>query len=147
MKTYYDTGILLKLYLNEADSTPVRQFVVEEGRALLVHAFHQAEMISAIQLKVFRQDCSRVQARSTLEHIESDRRENVLIETTIDWNQAWPMCFELSRNYSQFTGCRTLDTLHLACALITESEQFVTSDERQIRMAKKVGLKVVNPVR
>lgn len=146
MKTYYDTGILLKLYLNEADSPPARQFVVEQGRSLLIHAFHQAEMTSAIQLKVFRKECSRTQASKILEHIESDRRENVLIETTIDWNQAWLKCFELSRSYSRMTGCRTLDSLHLACALVIKSERFITSDVRQIRMAKKIGLNVVNPI-
>ena len=103
-------------------------------------------MTSAIQLKQFRKECTRAQARLILAHIESDQRDNILIETTIDWNQAWQKCLELSRNYAQTTGCRTLDTLHLACALITESERFVTSDERQIRMAKKVGLTTINPV-
>ena len=147
MKAYYDTGILLKLYLNESDSDVVRRYVVEQGRTLLIHSFHLAEMTSAVQLKVFRRECSRAQARSILRHIESDRQENVLSETGIDWNQAWAKCSEISRSYSQLTGCRTLDTLHLACALITESQQFITSDQRQIRMAKKVGLQVLNPSR
>ena len=147
MKIYYDTGILLKLYLNEPDSSRVRRYVVERGNALLINSFHQAEMTSAIQLKVFRKECSQAQARVTLEHIEADRRENVLIQTTLDWNQAWSKCVELSTAHSRSTGCRTLDTLHLACAVIIETDRFVTSDERQIRLAKRIGMDVVNPVR
>lgn len=147
MKIYYDTGILLKLYLNEPDSSRVRRYVVERGNALLITSFHQAEITSAIQLKVFRKECSQTQARVTLKHIEADRRENVLIQTTLDWNLAWSKCVELSTAHSRSTGCRTLDTLHVACAVIIETDRFVTSDERQIRLAKRIGMDVVNPVR
>jgi predicted nucleic acid-binding protein len=38
---------------------------------------------------------------------------------------------------------RTLDALHIACALEWKTEVFVSSDLRQISAAKKTGLKVV----
>ena len=70
MKTYYDTGILLKLYLNEAASDQVRKFVVDLGRPLLIHSFHLTEINSAVQLKVFRRECTRAQARSIIGHLD-----------------------------------------------------------------------------
>jgi predicted nucleic acid-binding protein len=38
---------------------------------------------------------------------------------------------------------RTLDALHIGCALEWKAEVFVSSDLRQISAAKKIGLKVV----
>jgi predicted nucleic acid-binding protein len=39
---------------------------------------------------------------------------------------------------------RTMDALHIGCALEWEAELFVSSDKRQILAAKKAGLKVVS---
>jgi len=38
-------------------------------------------------------------------------------------------------------GVRTLDTLHVACALQFNAERFWTFDERQAKLAKVTGLK------
>jgi predicted nucleic acid-binding protein len=38
---------------------------------------------------------------------------------------------------------RTLDSLHVACALQLKAEQFWTFDERQAKLAKAEGLKAV----
>jgi predicted nucleic acid-binding protein len=38
---------------------------------------------------------------------------------------------------------RTLDAIHIGCALEWQAEVFVSSDLRQISAAKKIGLKVV----
>ena len=38
---------------------------------------------------------------------------------------------------------RAMDAIHLACALVTEPDLFVSSDQRQITAARRVGLKVV----
>jgi len=38
-------------------------------------------------------------------------------------------------------GTRTLDTLHVACALELKAERFWTFDQRQAKLAKAAGLK------
>ncbi|MDA7629529.1 hypothetical protein OAE11_00815 [Akkermansiaceae bacterium] len=37
-------------------------------------------------------------------------------------------------------GCRTLDVMHVACAMQLEITSFVTSDDRQRKLAKLAGL-------
>ena len=48
----------------------------------------------------------------------------------------------LSATHSEKTGARAIDLLHVACALLLESEVFLTSDQRQAALAKAEGLQV-----
>ena len=42
-------------------------------------------------------------------------------------------------------GCRTLDILHVACALQIKPDLFVTFDSRQQQLAEEAGLATSNP--
>ena len=50
------------------------------------------------------------------------------------------VCADLGFRYGPKLGVRTLDTLHVACALKLRAEQFWTFDSRQTKLAKAVGL-------
>jgi predicted nucleic acid-binding protein len=54
---------------------------------------------------------------------------------------ALEVCSRLSREYGPKLWMRTLDTLHVACALELKAERFWTFDERQGKLAKAAGLK------
>jgi predicted nucleic acid-binding protein len=54
---------------------------------------------------------------------------------------AFELCADLARRYAPKLGMRTVDTLHVACALELKAKQFWTFDERQAKLAKAVGLK------
>jgi len=54
---------------------------------------------------------------------------------------AFELCADLARRYGPKLGTRTLDSLHVACALELKAKQFWTFDERQTKLAKAVGLK------
>ena len=54
---------------------------------------------------------------------------------------AFELCADLARRYGPKFGMRTLDTLHVACALELKAERFWTFDERQAKLAKAVGLR------
>jgi predicted nucleic acid-binding protein len=47
---------------------------------------------------------------------------------------------ELTESLSAQLGCRTLDVLHVAAALVLHATEFVTLDERQRRLAAAAGL-------
>ena len=51
----------------------------------------------------------------------------------------------MADRFASVTGARTLDTLHVAAARVLEADQFVTSDQRQILLARQVGLAVLDP--
>ena len=50
-------------------------------------------------------------------------------------------CVQLAQQYASSVSMRTLDTLHVACALELGAERFWTFDQRQAKLARAVGLK------
>ena len=55
---------------------------------------------------------------------------------------AFEVCADLGRRYGPRLGIRTLDSLHVACAVELKAERFWTFDERQAKLAKAQGLKL-----
>lgn len=52
----------------------------------------------------------------------------------------WEASIGLVRQYGPALGVRTLDSLHVACALELKAERFWTFDERQAKLAEAAGL-------
>jgi hypothetical protein len=63
----------------------------------------------------------------------------------VDWDSAWERCRALSDAHAGATGCRTLEALHVACAVLGFAAEFATSDRRQLALAELAGLRVINP--
>ena len=147
MKLYYDTGLLLKLYTHERDSEAVRKFVVRRREALVFTPLHHSECVSALRLKCFRGEAREEEVAGALRDIESDFAAGVLCKVPMDWDAAWVRCRILSDAHAASTGCRTLDSLHVACALLLGADQLVTADARQANLARKAGLRLVNPLK
>lgn len=143
---YYDTGILLKLYTPERESKRVRDFVVGRGRAIRITDLHVCEAVSAFRLNEFRGECTTQQATEAIAAIEEDIRARTLRLATLDWPSAWMRCQMLAQSFAGRTGVRTLDTLHVACALTLRVGEFIASDRRQLALARASGLKATNPL-
>jgi hypothetical protein len=58
-------------------------------------------------------------------------------------DEAFGVSVQLAKAHIAHTGTRTLDTLHVAAALQLGAREFWTLDERQAKLAKTVGLRVV----
>lgn len=142
---YYDTGVLVKLYTLEPESPQVRQFVLSREEPLPFHSLHRSECASAFHLKAFLRECSLPEANRVLADMDADVRSGVLADLSLDWDKVWELCFDLARSHASETGCRTLDTLHVACALELGCREFATSDRRQALLAERLGFTVHNP--
>jgi len=142
---YYDTGVLLKLYTEEAASRTVREFVSKRREPLPFSLLHRAECVSALHLKTFRGECTLAQANAALADMDDDLARGFLRELPIDWERTWLACHELAARHAAATGSRTLDTLHVACARTALFREIVTTDERQAELAVLCGLKVIRP--
>jgi predicted nucleic acid-binding protein len=101
-----------------------------------------SECVAAFRLKCFRKECLDFEAAQAILDIESDIRSGVLLQTALDWDEAWRQCRILADSHTATTGCRTLDALHVACAKQLGIREFVSTDNRQCKMAKIAGMKV-----
>ena len=93
-----------------------------------------------IAQQVFRGTLSLSEAREVYRQLEGDRAAGPWVEVGLP-DHAFDLCADLARRYSPKLGVRTLDSLHVACALELKAERFWTFDERQAKLAKAEGLK------
>jgi predicted nucleic acid-binding protein len=84
--------------------------------------------------------CPAAQAQQAHRHPEKDRAAGLWVEVEMP-EDVFDVCADLVRRLRPGLGVRTLDSLHVACALQLKAEQFWTFDERQAKLAKVVGLK------
>ena len=144
MDTYYDTGLLLQLYFGGEQAEALDQYVARRRSAIPVSGFEELEMTNAMQLKLFRGEITTAALAGVAHHVKDDFDLGRLVRRPVAWPEAFAEAMRLSGAVSAATGCRTLDILHLATARLWGCTRFVSTDARQIRAAKRVGLKIVD---
>jgi predicted nucleic acid-binding protein len=101
---------------------------------------HSAECSHAIAKQVFYRKISQAEADTVFDALKHDRADSLWLETAIP-EGSFELCADLARRYAPKLGMRTLDTLHVACALELKAERFWTFDERQAKLAKAQGMR------
>ncbi|HXP61622.1 MAG TPA: hypothetical protein VN829_14085 [Dongiaceae bacterium] len=154
MRAYADSSFILRLVTGETDSpvaiaeyrrlgSPKLFFLplhaLEVRNAILQRAFHQRRSISSGERRQVARERDAALAR--LEHLLARR---ALLDVTLDMEAAITLAANLSSAHTERLGARAIDLLHVAGALTLESELFLTTDERQARLANAEGLKVVS---
>ena len=143
MNLYYDSGVLVKLYVREESSDAVARFLAERGEAVIVNHLHELEIRNALRLKRFRDEIDDGQLVASMAMLETDLAAGRLIRGRIDWS---PVCAEAERLSAAMTasiGVRTIDLLHVAAALNQAASGLVSLDHRQRAAARVSGLEVV----
>ncbi len=139
MKTYVDTSFIVSLYVTDSHSIDSRQRV-QTLSTVWWTPLHSAEWAHAIAQQVFRGTLSPSEAQEMYRQLEDDRTDGPWLEVGLP-DRALDLCADLARRYGPKLAVRTLDSLHVACALELKAERFWTFDERQAKLAKAEGLK------
>ena len=106
---------------------------------ILITRLNRSEVAHAIHLYVFRRMLSYSEAEQSWKDFEKDCVKGVWFAVDLP-DRAWETCIDLARQHGPTLGVRTLDSLHVACALQLKAERFWTFDDRQARLAEAVGL-------
>jgi predicted nucleic acid-binding protein len=138
---YLDTGCLVKLYYPEPESAAVAAAVV--GEPIAFTALHELEIVTAMQLKVFRGEARPQQVVAAIGLVREDLAAGKLMDWPTDWRSTFHEAVRVAQTHAAATGCRSLDTLHCALAKAVSASLFVSSDERQIKLARAAGLRVL----
>ncbi len=145
MATYFDTGLLVKIYVNEPDSPRVFSLVQTLAGPLLFTRFQRAELVNTLRCKQGRGELSEADVTKALADIRSDMRSGVLAFRELAWERVFAGTVRLSNAYATTTLCRTLDAIHAAQALQLKATGFATKDARQAALARVAGLNVLVP--
>ncbi|MFZ0137771.1 MAG: type II toxin-antitoxin system VapC family toxin [Candidatus Sulfotelmatobacter sp.] len=139
MTVYADTSFLASLYVRDPHSAAAVERMKEKPRVWFTPLL-AAECSHAIAKQIFYRKISQAEADTVFDILKRDRVNNMWLETAMP-EAAFHLCADLGRRYAPTFGMRTLDTLHVACALELKAERFWTFDERQAKLAKTTGLK------
>ena len=154
MRIYADSSFILRLLTIDPESEeamseyrrlgcprlfflPLHALEVRNG--ILQRAFHERRSLSSgARPDVARErDAALARLRAFI-----DRRN--LIEVTLDLEAPLAKAVQLAQAHTERSGTRAIDLLHVACALALESELFLTTDDRQARLAKAEKLNVIS---
>lgn len=138
MSICVDSSFLVSSYVSDSNSRESDRRRLNTP-AIWLTPLNRAEFAHAVYRYVFRSQMNLAHANQLWNIFQGDCVRGIWIQTGFP-DSAWRMGAELARKHGPALGIRTLDTLHVACALELKAERFWTFDERQARLAEAVGL-------
>lgn len=140
MSVYADTSFIVSLYVTDAHSAEARRRV-QGAPPLILTPFHRAEWAHALAQHQFRGNLASDAVRRFQTQFMADEASG-LFRGSIVPETAFDLCADLARKHGPSLAMRTLDSLHVACALELKTNRFWTFDGRQAKLAKLEGLKI-----
>ena len=144
MSSYLETSFLVSLYTPDVNSAAAAARISRANGPFQLTSFCALELSNAIQLRVFRREITRGQAKAAMADVATDLTSGIFsaIATPV---AVYETAQQLVRKHTASLGVRTLDILHVAAAMVLKADAFYTFDRRQARLARVAGLVV--PVR
>lgn len=138
MSVYVDSSFIASLYAQELHSAEADRRM-SSAPTVLLSPLNRAELAHAFSFQVFRSRISEARALSLWQQFENDCSRGLWRCVDLP-SRAWESSIDLARRHGATLGIRTLDSLHVACALELRADKFWTFDERQAKLAEAVGL-------
>jgi predicted nucleic acid-binding protein len=138
---YADTGFLVSLYGEDEHSSEATALLTRRPVFVLT-SLGEAEFTNAIELRIFRKQWTRLEARS-VQDLFSQHQAAGMFQMQPLSAEIWDKSLSLSRRHSAYLGTRTLDLLHVAIALTVGVDVFYTFDERQRKLVKAERLRLL----
>lgn len=108
---------------------------------MIITPLGEIELLNAIEQNVFQKEINQSEAYQAFHTFQSDVHDGIFQIHPLS-----PAIFEkakqISKKQTSQLGCRTLDVLHVASALLCKANEFWTFDANQTKLAKIVGLTV-----
>jgi hypothetical protein len=135
MKVFFDSSAFAKRYVVEPGSDRVEK-ICSQSTMLGVSSICLPEIVSAL-CRLRRQSViTEDQYKNAKEGLLRDIEDALICNIT-------PSVIKQSIHILETSKVRSLDALHIACALEFEAETFVSSDLQQLSAARTAGLKVL----
>jgi predicted nucleic acid-binding protein len=134
---YWDTSVLLKLFVEEDDSRVFAALIEEAGEVIYTSELSRLELLRALWGK--RLDESIVPgAEKTLMHrfeSEVEMKRIILVPFGADVRREFETVLRVCYTRRRPIRVRTLDALHLASALALKAKEIVCTDARMRKAA------------
>ena len=138
MTTYADSSFVVPIYAKDVHTSESLRRMSSRPFVWLT-PFNRTELAHSLNRQVFRTRISAFEAQLAWAVFERDCAQGIWIPVSLP-ERTWETSIDLARKHGPTLGVRTLDSLHVACALELKAQRFWTFDERQARLAEAVGL-------
>lgn len=142
MNAYADTSFLLSLYGRDVHSPKADGVILKNRPTFFLTPFGEAEFANACEFRLFLKLWTATEARAVRERFLSHLGSGVFQMEELSL-EVWRTAVTLSRRHTAKLGTRTLDVAHVATALVLKPDAFCTFDERQRKLARAEGLRVL----
>jgi len=139
---YADSSLLVSSYVEDVHSVEADRRM-NAAPSVWITPLNRSEVAHAIHQCIFRGSLALPDAQSAWKDFQKDCKEGIWIPVNLP-ERTWEISIDLARRHGPTLGVRTLDSIHVACALELKAEKFWTFDDRQARLAEAVGLDI-NP--
>lgn len=139
---YFDTGLVLKLIVEEPLSEVIQKWLELRSVPVPYTLLVELEVENTLQAKYFRKEIDARQFRSCQKLIQELIADGKFCRPQLSMEEVMMESFEVMPKVTAQTGCRTLDLLHVVSAIKLGYEEFVTADRRQAEAARLLDLKV-----
>lgn len=143
MTAYFDTSILLKGYVSEANSPAAVEIIQTTQSPIPFSHILEIELRTGIRLKHGRGEITASQMKASLHAVESDLANGILIRPEYNLEAVYTRAETLSAKHAVATLARSADILHIAAALEAGCGFFASFDDRQRKIAALAGLKII----
>jgi predicted nucleic acid-binding protein len=142
LSVYADTSFLVSLYVLDANSALAAARMKQIQLPLLLSSLGELELTNAIGLRLYRKEIRPAVAKSSLILLQKDLEDGVLLVKPLP-AAAFERAKQISRKHTPKLGTRSIDTLHVAAAIVLQASSFLTFDKRQANLAAAAGLRVL----
>jgi predicted nucleic acid-binding protein len=136
---YFDSSLLVRLYVREAGWTEVVEAVSDASEPLPIVFLHELEIVNAMYRAVFEKLIDREQRAASLELFRDDVRTGLYRRFTLDLPDLTHRALQIVQGWTEKLGVRSLNVLHVAAAQAVGATHFATADARQRKLAHAVG--------
>lgn len=134
MKVFLDTSAFAKRYVAEPGSDKVLS-ACQQADSLVVSMICLPELISTLSRLVREKRLTK----AAYLKLKSDAMADL---ADVDVCQITPQILASVVSLLELHPLRAMDALHVACALASKPDVFVSADRRQLSAARKAGLKI-----
>lgn len=124
MPAYFDSGVLAKLHCLEPNTPQAVALVRAEHPPLPFTRWQELEIKTALRLKAFRAELTDVQLKQSLADFDADLAAGLFQRVNLQEEQLFQVAEQLSSQFVLQTGCRTLDIIHVAAAVVLSAADF-----------------------
>ena len=133
MKAYFDSSSFAKRFVEE-DGSDRAEETCGQASQLGLSVICVPEIVSALNRRKREHSLSAKQYREAKQRLFADVRDADIVNLT-------PVVIASAIGILEASPVRAMDALHLACALEWKAELFASSDNRQLKAARRAGLK------